>query len=296
MQAPLFQKKIGLIFLCLLFSISYFLFPPSVYASTNISATTTDHWAWNDSIGWMDFYNTLTVTVSSTALSGYASSSAGDISLDCATTRNGNICGRSQYQVLNDNSGNLAAWAWNDTYGWISFCGGQGTADCPGTTSYLTYINGSSGDFEGWAWNDTVGWFSFNCNNQPGGCTTSDYRVNTSWRTTSTIGTLDSSTFDTNVNAGAQLNSVMWRGNLPVGTSVKFQFATSNSSSGPWTFIGTDGTSNTYYAPSGQGVQLKLDYSLHNNYRYFRYRVSLFSNTSSTISPRVDDIIVNWSP
>ncbi|MBU6500673.1 MAG: hypothetical protein KGJ89_03580 [Patescibacteria group bacterium] len=279
-----------------------FLRLPAANASTNISATTTDHWAWSDVIGWIDFYNTLTVTVSSTALSGYASSSAGDISLDCATTRGGNICSPSNgnYYVSNDNSGNLAGWGWNDTYGWVSFCGGQGTANCPGAVSYLTYILGN-GKFEGWAWNDIVGWLSFNCNNYSDcdtNASTTQYRVTTSWQPSSTIGTLDSSTFDTGVNAGAQLNSVMWNGPTPPGgTSVKFQFASSNSSSGPWTtYIGTDGTSNTYYTPSGPNVPVRLSYTLHNNYRYFRYRVSLFSNSSSTLTPEVDDIIINWSP
>ncbi|MBI4087548.1 MAG: hypothetical protein HY434_01835 [Candidatus Liptonbacteria bacterium] len=260
-------------------------------ASTNISATSTSHWAWNDLIGWIDLYNTQTITVATQNLTGYASSSVGDISLDCHTTSIGNICSTSNYQVTNDGSGNLSGWAWNDQYGWISF-------DCHnnngcGTSNYEVYVD-SAGDFQNYAWNDILGWTSFNCANT-GGCGTSNYKVNTSWRATSTTATLDSSIFDTGVNGGAQLNSVLWHGSQPADTAVFFQFAASSASSGPWSFVGSDGTSNTNYAAS-PAVSSKIGYAFHNNKRYFRYRVFLQSNLAQTQSPRVDDIIVNWSP
>lgn len=269
-------------------------------AATNINSSTTLHWAWNDLIGWIDFYNTNSVNVSSQNLNGYASSSAGYVSLDCHSPAPGtpNICSQSNYQVTNDGLGNLSNWAWNDEFGWISF-------DCHnnnwcGVSNYQVQISPTTGDFSGWAWNDVIGWISF-CGNSSGigNCGTtpsSTYKVNTSWIATSTSGTLDSSTYDTGVAAGAQLNSVLWQGNASSGTSVGFQFATSNSSSGPWTFIGPDGTSNSYYTPSGPNISLKLSYTLHNNFRYFRYRVKLTSNQAQTFTPRVDDVIVNWSP
>lgn len=263
----------------------------SAKAATNISSNSASHWAWNDIVGWIDFYNTQSVNISSSSLIGYASSSAGDVSLDCATTRNGNICAQSSYQVTNDGIGNLSKWAWNDQYGWISFdC--HNNSSCA-TSNYQVYINGT-GDFNNYAWNDVIGWISFNCANT-GSCGTSNYKVNTTWFATSTVATLDSSTFDTGVAAGAELNSVLWHGLLPAGTAVRFQFAASNVSSGPWTYVGTDGTSNTDYN-TGPDVSLKLGYTPHNNKRYFRYRASLQSDISKTVSPRVDDIIVNWSP
>ncbi len=284
-----FNKKI--LFAMILITGTFFALKTS--AATNISSTTTDHWAWNDNIGWIDFYNTQSVNVFSNRLEGYASSSAGDISLDCATTRIGNICLQSQYQVTNDGAGNLSNWAWNDQYGWISFdC--NNNSSC-GTSSYRVLINGTTGDFSSYAWNDVIGWISFNCTDTSGLCATSQYKVNTSWTSTSTTGTVDSTTYDTGVAAGVGLNSVLWHGSQPAGTSVKFQFATSNSSSGPWTFVGNDGTVNTYYT-TGPDLSKKLDYSSHNNFRYFRYRALMLSNQSSTISPRVDDVIVNWSP
>jgi hypothetical protein len=268
-----------------------------VIAATNINST--NRYAWNDIVGWMDFYGTNTVEVNSQNLRGYASSSAGDISLDCHTTRSGNICNQSSYQVVNDGIGGLGNYAWNDTYGWISFCGtqnaGAATTNCPHTSStYQVLIDGDNGMFSGYGWNDVVGWVSFNCSNN-NGCGTSDYKVQTSWTATSAIGTLDSVTYDTGVSGGAQINSVMWQGSQPSETQVRFQFATSNSSSGPWSYKGPDGTSNTYYA-TGPNVSKRIDYTLHSGARYFRYRVLLVSNRDQTRSPRVDEVLINWSP
>ena len=243
----------------------------------------------------MDFYSNNTITVSAGSLSGYASSSAGPVSLDCNTTPIGNICApaNGNYQVMNDSAGNLSGWAWNDSIGWISlWCGN--TSSC-GTSSYRVTIGGG-GNFSGYAWNDAVGWISFNCAD-PGVCVASNYKVNTSWAPAALTGTLDSTTFDTGVAAGVQLNSVMWQGNLPVSTAVAFQFAVSNSSGGPWNFAGPDGTASTTWAGGNPGVAVPLtNYPLYANYRYFRYRVQLTSNVGQTTSPRVDDVIVSWSP
>lgn len=289
------KKILKIIFAVALFPIVIFFVARMAEAATNINSGTASHWAWNDLIGWINFYNTLTVNVNSPSLTGYASSSASDISLDCHTTSAGNVCGSSNYQVKNDGLGNLSSWAWNDQYGWISFCGGLGTGDCPGSTRYEVLINPTTGDFSNYAWNDVIGWISFNCTD-PGVCGTSQYKVNTSWTATSTSGYLDSATYDTGVVSGAQLNSVLWHGNLPgSGALVQFQFATSNSSSGPWTFVGSGGSTNAYYSVAPD-ITLKLDYSAHNNRRYFRYRVTLVSNQAQTQSPRIDEIIVNWSP
>lgn len=269
---------------------SPFLFFTKTEAATNISAVATDHWAWNDIIGWVNFYNTATVNVFSSRLEGYADSSIGDISLNCNSTRSGDICGQSNYGVTNDGAGNLSGWGWNDQYGWISFdC--NNNSGC-GSSNYRAYID--SGNFRNYAWNDIVGWISFNCAD-PGICGTSNYRIVTSWVPASTEGWLESSTFDTGISAGAQLNSVIWQGDLPASTAVRFQFASSNSSIGPWNFMGPDGTSGTYYN-TGRNAPLEINYVHHNNRRYFRYRVFLRSNILSTISPKVDDVIINWSP
>ena len=115
-------------------------------------------------------------------------------------------------------------------------------------------------------------------------------------------GHLDSTTFDTGVPNGAQLNSLYWQGTVPAGASVQFQLAVSNSTSGPWSFIGPDGTSGTYFSgSSGNSIDLvstvsSLGYTLFNGYRYFRYRAQLTSNTTGTVTPTITNVTVNWSP
>lgn len=122
----------------------------------------TDRYAWNDIIGWLDFYGAPggPATVTASKMTRWATSSDGDFTLDCATTPGGDICATSDFYVSNS-AGDLAGWAWNDAYGWISFCGGLQTTDCPGTVAYQVTINQTTGDFSGWAWNDIVGWISF---------------------------------------------------------------------------------------------------------------------------------------
>jgi len=114
---------------------------------------------------------------------------------------------------------------------------------------------------------------------------------------TGSSGYLISSTFDTGYPDGMKINAILWQGALGVGgtNSVKFQIASSNSSGGPWTFIGSDGTSNTFYVPSGPGTSYPIPVGQHNNKRYFRYKVQLDKDGAST-SPVVEDIIINWSP
>lgn len=307
------MKKLFLI--AALFGI--FCFVRSAEAS-NISTNTTDHWAWNPIIGWIqlnDVANSMTPNVTSHAFTGYASSSIGDISFDCGSYRPKsqggvtNVCASSNYQVLNDGLGNLSGWAWNDTIGWISFCGGSSTANCPRTISYSVFLAPSSSvntsDFEGFAWNDIVGWISF-C----GGLSTANcpglvrYTVNASWIATSTYGYLESSTFDLGANGG-QPNSVMWHGSFPANTTVGFQFAAS-STNGAWSdadFHGPLGTSNNvndlYKGAPDTMIDIVASSSnptRFTNLRYFRYRVYLISDQTQTFTPQVNDVVVNWSP
>ncbi len=261
---------------------------------TNIDSGATNHWAWNDTIGWIDLYTPATVVVSNSGVSGYASSSIGAISFDCATTPNGNVCGSSNYSVANDGTGRLSGYAWNDVIGWISFCNNQvGQAACSGGgQSYQVVINGSTGAWSGYAWNDLVGWISFNCINTAT-CGTVDYKVLTTWTSTSSVGWLESATYDTGVAQGAQINSILWHGSQPVGTAVKFQMAFSSSSLGPWNFS-WDSLSST--SPSvAPNTSLPIDYTLGENQRYFRYKVFLYSDPAHTTSSRIDDVLINWS-
>ncbi len=277
---------LGVIFL---FSFFYLLFT-IVLAATNIDSTY--RYAWNDLIGWVDFYGTNNVNVSSTQLTGYASSSAGFIALDCATSPSGNICGTSDFKVLKDGSGNLSGYAWNDNIGWLSFSGTTTQSQVYGVS-----VSPSTGDFSGWAWNDNVGWFSFNCaDSGAGGCSPADYKVKTGFRSTSTSGSLISSVFDTWAIGGSAMNTIMWQGTQPSGTSVKFQIASSNSAAGTWNYKGPDGSETTYYFPANAGIPAQINLAHHNNHRYFRYKIFLYSDTSQTNSPTVTDVIINWSP
>ena len=282
---------------------AFMLAPAHALAATNISSATGQYWAWNDEVGWINFYTTGNVTVSAAQLTGYASSSVGYISLDCGTSPNGNICGTSNYKVSNNGAGNLSGWAWNDTIGWISFYWGNASASSTASTTALCQsYNGycgvsinSSGVFSGWAWNDTIGWIDFNCSNVS--CSSSNFSVVSTWAAQAATGTLDSQTFDTGDASGAQMNSITWKGNVPTGTSVNFQIAVSNSSSGPWNFIGSDGTSGTTYSCSGlSGCTIPLGNYSSLIGRYFRYRVILGTNTAQTVSPVVNSVIINWSP
>ncbi len=300
--------------------------PPRGNATgTNVNSSATSSVAWDDLSGWWDFYNTGNVQVQGARLQGYASSSIGDISLDCATTRNGNICGTSNYGVCNGNAstthnidgtcsnsqanGNLSGFGWNDVIGWISFCGGSGTANCPGSQPYGVTIDNSTGDFTGYAWNDLDGWIKFNCAASPSTCGTNQFKLSSSWRATSTLANLTSSIFDTQDTNGATLKSLIWEGNSPVGTCVNFQIAAATSTGGPWNYLGPSGDSSTYYSDpcstsitggnssvcATKDTPICVDSRQFNNYRYYRYNVQLRSDLLQTLTPRVDDVILNFS-
>lgn len=256
-------------------------------ASTTNNIDPENKWAWNDVIGWIDFNITDTVTISSSSITGYASSGVGYIALDCATSPTPD-CSPS-YGVSNDGNGTLSGYAWNDAIGWISF-------KSTGTSSpYGVTVSTSTGDFSGFAWNDVVGWFSFNCADLSI-CGTSNFKVQTLWDSTISDGTLISSIFDTQVTDGGAFNTILWQGTLPTGTAVKFQVAGSNNAGGPWNYLGPDGTSNTYYQPAGPDIHTKLDKEVHSDTRYMRYKVILESNIEKTYSPLVNNIVLGWSP
>ncbi len=292
-------------------------------AGANINSSATSSVAWDDVSGWGDFYGPQNVLVEGTRIQGYASSSVGDISLDCATTRSGNICSTSNYGLCNgpgphntdgtcpngDASGAITGFGWNDTIGWTSFnCdqSSQGGSNNCASSNYGATINQNTGDFSDYAWNDTDGWISFNCANNSS-CGTNNFKLNTHWRATSTLGYLTSSIFDTQDANGVTLNSIIWEGSSPANTCVNFQVAASNSASGPWSYSGPSGDDTTYYgAPCSQGISggsgcasldtpVCVNPSQFNNYRYYRYKVQLQSNRVQTQTPRVDDVILNFS-
>ncbi|PIR87705.1 MAG: hypothetical protein COU10_03175 [Candidatus Harrisonbacteria bacterium CG10_big_fil_rev_8_21_14_0_10_45_28] len=276
---------------------------PSI--QTNIDST--GKWAWNDVFGWIDANTTNTVWVSDTGITGYANAlNIGYIAFDCTTSPNGDICDlpadpHSSFGVSNTTDGKLSGWAWNDVIGWISFCGNIGGGACGSNPDYQVTIDTSTGYFHGFAWNDVAGWISFNCADVAY-CGTSNYKVKTYWSAPSEEAKLTSSTFNTQRSGGAGFNTIIWQGVKPAGTAVKFQIATRSSPlDGAWPdsdYHGPDGTNSTWYETLGSGSQEKIlfgDTAGENNLQYIRYRVFLYSNSDHTLSPRVDDVIINWS-
>lgn len=115
------------------------------------------------------------------------------------------------------------------------------------------------------------------------------------------FGTLYSATFDTGITQGAAYNSILWKGNIQSG-KVKFQLATSDSSSGPWNYYGpgcTTASPDMYDIAADSPASIGCA-SIHNNKRYSRYKVTICSASNCTsagsTTPTIDDIIVNWSP
>lgn len=279
-----------------------------VVKATTTNIDSTSRYAWSDISGWWDFYDTDTVVVGTSSLSGYASSSIGDIALDCHTTRNGNVCATADFQVTNlDGGGELAGCAWNDAIGWIGFsckdgdCNGSLTPDasstCAGGGNWGVTID-SSGVFSGSAWNDIEGFVSFNGN------PTSSYKVATSWRPGRMSAYLESSVIDTSVASGTILNNIIWNGTKPSNTLVDFQVAVSNSSGGPWSFFGPGGDTGAYYGSScpsvgagnsTPGTPICVDRGLVTNYRYLKYRIRMQSDTAQSQTPTITDIVLNWS-
>ncbi len=293
----------------------------------------TYRYAWNDVIGWIDFlaYNNVTLSPNTTT-TGYGSSSIGYVALDCATSPGGDICpppggGSSLFGAYQDGSNNLSGFGWNDSAGWISFdCASANNCSNVGGVDYHVGID-AQGFLTGWAWSDSIGWISFNCDhsqagdpigvsmcpNDPGlgsrqgNASSSDYAVKTGASTVS-VGELTSLVFDTGMADGVALNTLTWLGNpgdLPVGTRVLFQLATSNCTNGAtnapacnvggWNFVGPSGTNSDYYAPLDRNIPIKIKRAYHNNVRYIRYKIHLESDSSLSYKPTVRDVIINYS-
>lgn len=102
-------------------------------------------------------------------------------------------------------------------------------------------------------------------------------------------GELESSTFDTG-SASNFYQFTFLPGAQPVetGDSVKFQIATSNSTSS-WTYLGPDGTAGTYYNATTTDIS-----AVHSGDRYLRYKAFL-STASSTLTPSISDVMFTFT-
>lgn len=105
----------------------------------------------------------------------------------------------------------------------------------------------------------------------------------------SDFGILESSTFDTGSDQ-VVYNWISWNGIEPTNTDIRFQIATSPNLTGPWNYVGPDGTSATYYTTSSENI----NYTFHENQRYFRYKLYLESDAAWQV-PILEDVIISYS-
>ncbi|HSC11363.1 MAG TPA: carboxypeptidase regulatory-like domain-containing protein, partial [Rhodanobacteraceae bacterium] len=103
-------------------------------------------------------------------------------------------------------------------------------------------------------------------------------------------GDLVSSTKDANPASGLSVawTTLSWGGATPANTSLRFQAAGSNSSFGPFNFVGPDGTAATFYTTTGASL------SQFAGKRYLQYRAFL-ATTNGGVTPVLDDATVCFS-
>jgi RHS repeat-associated protein len=111
-----------------------------------------------------------------------------------------------------------------------------------------------------------------------------DFQVNGTTPNTAASGTYTSRVYD--ASSSVYWNSLTWMATVPTGATLKFQVAASNTATGPFTFIGPDGTSGTYFTTSGTALPSVFTTT---EYRYFQYQATFLpgSGGSPTLS-RVD--------
>lgn len=171
-----------------------------------VNISSTEHYAWNDQVGWIDFAypgGNVQVPTGEGDLSGlaYVLSDSHWISLNCLST---DSCATVNYKVSSGANGNLSSWAWSENFGWISFScttGGSDSENICISSDYGVTVATSTGEFDGYAYSENIGWISFNCetggDNQANICSTSNYKVED----------LRSKTFAVKVDITLQYNS-----------------------------------------------------------------------------------------
>lgn len=124
-----------------------------------------------------------------------------------------------------------------------------------------------------------------------------------------TTGTVTSAVFD--ASASSTYNSIYWKGSLGTGGTgkVRFQFAASDSSTGPWNYYGGSTCAVTDWfntsGPSsaveliGSGASAGTCRTAFNNKRYYRYKVQICSNDCATggqYTPTVTGVVMSYAP
>jgi hypothetical protein len=98
-------------------------------------------------------------------------------------------------------------------------------------------------------------------------------------------GNLVSGLKDSNPAVGSipHWGALSWTADTPASTTVRFQAAASNSASGPFNFVGPDGTAATFYTTSGASL------SQFNGLRYLKYKAYL-STSNNQVTPVIHDV------
>lgn len=101
-------------------------------------------------------------------------------------------------------------------------------------------------------------------------------------------GFLESSVFDTGT-PNSNFSSVAWEPtSQDPDTTLAFQIATSNNISGPWEYLGPDGTNATYYTVPGTTIS-----SVHDNNQYVKYKAYL-STIDNKDTPVLTLVNINY--
>ena len=97
-------------------------------------------------------------------------------------------------------------------------------------------------------------------------------------------GTLASSAKDANpgVGDGVHWTTLSWTGTTPTSTTLKFQVASSTSSTGPFSFVGPDATAGTFFSSGDSLTQFDGD-------RFLQYKAFL-ATSDSDVTPVVQDV------
>lgn len=99
---------------------------------------------------------------------------------------------------------------------------------------------------------------------------------------------LESSIFDTGSDL-SNFTTITWSpASQDPATYLEFQLASSDDPNGPWNYVGPDGTEYSFYSISGSNIS-----SVHDNNRYFRYKVFL-STTDDRETPVLTSLQINY--
>src|SRR6185369_367811 len=80
--------------------------------------------------------------------------------------------------------------------------------------------------------------------------------------------------------------TISWTATTPANTAIQFQVAASNLATGPFNFVGPDGTAGTFFTTSGASLTPQFD-----GKRYLKYKAYL-STTNSAVTPTLNDVTI----